>query len=101
MENDKDHLKYRFPKTLDVETKIIFFSIDECILALSPPLIAFIFFNAITVGMIIGAILYIWIKHLKKGKGSRWLYSWLYWHMPDFVFSFYKVVPPSSLRKWL
>lgn len=100
MEDDKLK-RYRFPKTLDAGMKIIFFSLDEFILAMTPPAVSFYFFNDLLVGIILGAILFAGIKHLKKGKDSRWLYSWLYWHLPGVFFSFYRVVPRSSLRKWL
>lgn len=100
MEDDKAK-RYRFPETLDAEMKIIFFSLDEFILAMTPPAVLFYFFNDLLVGLILGALLYLGIKQLKKGKDSRWLYSWLYWYLPDFIFCFYRVVPRSSWRKWL
>ena len=100
MEDDKT-TRYRFPKTLDAELKIIIFSIDEFILTMTPPAVSFFFFNDMLVGLVLGACLFLGIKQLKKGKDSRWLYSWLYWHLPAVLFSFYRVVPPSSSRRWL
>jgi len=101
MENDKLK-KYRFPATFDAELRLFGLPVDELILLTAPPIIAFFGFNALVTGLVIGLAFWLGIRKLKQGRGSNWLYSWLYWHLPAFVFRlFYKKLPPSSNRKWI
>ncbi|HBA6194159.1 TPA: type IV conjugative transfer system protein TraL, partial [Escherichia coli] len=53
-------------------------------------------------GLIIATVVWQLIRAAKRGKSSRWLYNWCYWHLPVELFRVvYRVIPDSSYRKWI
>lgn len=98
-ENELD--KYRFPKTLSEQTRIIGMPLDEFI-----PAGIFFLWGCISkkylFGLIVSAVVWQLIKAAKRGKSSTWLYNWCYWYLPSWLFRpVYRIVPDSSFRKWV
>ncbi|HEF0975484.1 TPA: type IV conjugative transfer system protein TraL [Escherichia coli] len=98
-ENDLN--KYRFPKTLSEQNRIIGLPLDELI----PAAVVFIwgfFTRKYLFSLIIAAVIWQLIRAAKRGKSSRWLYNWCYWHLPSELFRVvYRVIPDSSFRMWI
>jgi len=93
--------KYRFPRTLSEQTRIIGLPLDEAIPA-AVPLLWGLFSKHYLFGLIVAAVVWQLIKAAKRGKSSRWLYNWCYWHLPIEIFRIvYRVIPDSSHRKWI
>lgn len=97
--NDLD--KYRFPKTLSEQNRIIGLPLDEAIPAAVVLLWGF-FTKKYLFSLIIAAVIWQLIRAAKRGKSSRWLYNWCYWYLPTELFRVvYRVIPDSSFRKWI
>ncbi|MBW5870508.1 type IV conjugative transfer system protein TraL [Yersinia enterocolitica] len=93
--------KYRFPKTLSEQNRIIGLTLDEAIPA-AVPLLWGLLTKKYLFGLIIAAVLWRLIKAAKRGKSSKWLYNWCYWYLPIELFRVvYRVIPDSSFRKWI
>ncbi|EOF6005428.1 type IV conjugative transfer system protein TraL, partial [Salmonella enterica] len=69
--NDLD--KYRFPKTLSEQNRIIGLPLDEAIPAAVVLLWGF-FTKKYLFSLIIAAVIWQLIRAAKRGKSSRWLY---------------------------
>lgn len=101
MESGDDLKKYRFPKTLGDQLRIIGMPLDEFIPSVPPFLIAIYYKHALG-GLIFSVTMWLFIRWLKRGRGSMWLYNLLYWYLPTELFRVvYKVIPDSSFRKWI
>ncbi|HAO0314028.1 TPA: type IV conjugative transfer system protein TraL [Escherichia coli] len=93
--------KFRFPKTLSEQNRIIGLPLDEAIPAAVLVLWGF-FAKKYVFGLIIATVVWQLIRAAKRGKSSRWLYNWCYWHLPVELFRvIYRVIPDSSYRKWI
>ena len=75
--NDLD--KYRFPKTLSEQNRIIGLPLDEAIPAAVVLLWGF-FTKKYLFSLIIAAVIWQLIRAAKRGKSSRWLYNWCYFN---------------------
>ena len=99
---DSDNMdKYRFPKTLSEQPRLLGLPYDEAIPSI-PPLLWGVYVGNSLFGL--GAAVLIWlvIKTVKRGRGSMWLYNLLYWHLPTALFRIaFKVIPDSSFRQWI
>lgn len=93
--------KYRFPQMLNQPFRLFGLLLDEAILLIVPIIIGFTFSYYMT-GLIIGGSLMYFLKTLKRGKPSTYLYNSIYWYLPHFVRgSMLKKIPPSYLRHWI
>ena len=93
--------RYRFPQTLSEQTRVLGLALDEFIPAAAAMLWGFLT-KKYLFGMIIAVIVWQLIRAAKRGKSSRWLYNWAYWHLPTELFRVvYRVIPDSSFRKWI
>ncbi|EFH2718823.1 type IV conjugative transfer system protein TraL [Escherichia coli] len=93
--------KFRFPKTLSEQNRIIGLPLDEAIPAAVLVLWGF-FAKKYVFGLIIATVVWQLIRAAKRGKSSRWLYNWCYWHLPVELFRVvYRVIPDSSYRIWI
>lgn len=96
-----DLTRYRFPKTLGVQSRIMGMPLDEFFSSVPPFLIAIYYRHALS-GLIFGVTMWLFIRWLKRGRGSRWLYNLLYWYLPHEIFRVvYRAIPNSSFRKWI
>lgn len=101
MQQGDDLNKYRFPKTLSEQLRILGLPLDEFIPALFMLAWGFVT-KKYMFGMILAVLLWQLIKAAKKGKTSKWLYNWCYWYLPTELFRVvYRVIPDSSFRKWI
>ncbi|EHF4936995.1 type IV conjugative transfer system protein TraL [Enterobacter hormaechei] len=97
-----NHLdKYRFPKTLSEQARILGLPLDEFI-----PAAVFggilMLNKSYMFGMIVAVVLWQLIRTAKRGKSSKWLYNWCYWYLPiELLRVVYKIIPDSSYRKWI
>ena len=83
---DSDNLdKYRFPKTLSEQPRLLGLPYDEAILSPPTP----VGYMSVIHSFGLGAAVVIWllIKTVKRGRGSMWLYNLLYWYLPTALFS--------------
>lgn len=49
-----------------------------------------------------GAVLWLFVRHLKKGQGSWWLLNLLYWYLPTVLFRVqFRRTPDSGNRHWM
>ena len=100
MESRKKRLYY-INRSLDEPRRIVGLPTDEFVtgmivfvvlLALKKSLLAFLS------GVIVIAI----IRYFKKGKGSGWLLSLIYWHFPKWISKLWmKHTPPSENREYI
>ena len=67
--------KYRFPKTLSEQTRIMGLPLDEFIpAALSGGIL--MLNKSYMFGMVVAVVLWQAIRIAKRGKSSKWLYNW-------------------------
>lgn len=99
---DSENLeKYRFPKTLSEQPRLLGLPYDEAIPAL-PPLAWGVYVGNPMFGLCAGALIWFAIKYAKRGHGSMWLYNLLYWYFPTALFRVvFKMIPDSSFRQWI
>ncbi|TXP80008.1 type IV conjugative transfer system protein TraL [Escherichia coli] len=76
---------------------------EEMTCLFAPSLVLWGFFaKKYVFGLIIATVVWQLIRAAKRGKSSRWLYNWCYWHLPVELFRVvYRVIPDSSYRKWI
>ncbi|MCS5452320.1 type IV conjugative transfer system protein TraL [Enterobacter huaxiensis] len=93
--------KYRFPKTLSEQTRIMGLPLDEFIpAALSGGIL--MLNKSYMFGMVVAVVLWQAIRIAKRGKSSKWLYNWCYWYLPiELLRVVYRIIPDSSFRKWI
>jgi len=93
--------KYRFPKTLSEQRRLLGLPFDEAIPSL-PPLLWGLYVGSPMFGLCAGAVIWLVIRTAKNGRGSMWFYNLLYWHFPTALFRVvFKVIPDSSFRQWI
>jgi len=88
--------KYHVPKYLDEPLRIMLLTIDELVIFFGPFLLVFVFFNQPIVGGMVGGVLVFILKRIKGEQGQHFIYSLIYWHLPQMVR--FKATPPSYLR---
>ena len=93
--------RYRFPKTLSEPMRIVVLTLDEAI----PFLLVFLVCmarDALMTGVIAGVMVISIIRFVKRGRGTGWLMSLLYWYLPAPVtLYFFRHLPDSSGRHFL
>lgn len=101
MRTEDDLNKYRFPKTLSEQRRLLGLPYDEAIPSF-PVLIWGILVQKALFGMGMAVLIWFGIRSSKRGKGSMWLYNFLYWYFPTLLFRIvFKVIPDSSFRQWI
>lgn len=101
MSTETDIRKFYFPRTLGDQMRIIGMPLDEFVPSV-PVFLMSIYYRHALGGLIYGVTAWLFIRWLKRGRGSMWLYNMLYWHLPSEIFRvFYRVIPDASLRKWI
>ncbi|MEN4892372.1 type IV conjugative transfer system protein TraL [Erwinia billingiae] len=100
--NSGDELsKYRFPKTLSEQRRLLGLPLDEAIPTF-PIIIWGLFAHKQLFGLVAAVAVWFLIRSAKRGKGSMWLYNLMYWHFPTLLFrTVFKVIPDSSFRQWI
>lgn len=94
-----DEKYYYLPRHLDEPYKVVYFTIDECVLLLIPVLIGMFCFDAPIYAICVGATLVAGLKKLKGKEGHYFIYSLAYWHFPEIIK--FKSTPPSYVREIL
>lgn len=98
--SDNSREKYQFPTTLSQQERWIGLPADEAIIFIPQFLLAvlyqpFIFFPTLLFSFFL-------IRWLKKGRGSSYLLSLMYWFLPNFVSNILSLsLPASYLRYWV
>lgn len=101
MSVEDDLKKYRFPKTLSEQRRLLGLPYDEAIPSF-PVLLWGILAQKALFGMGMAVLIWMGIRSAKRGKGSMWLYNFLYWYFPTVIFrAVFKVIPDSSFRQWI
>ncbi|MFD3249158.1 type IV conjugative transfer system protein TraL [Rahnella aquatilis] len=98
---DQDSLKYRFPETLNQQKRVAGLPPEEAFVLLACGVTGF-FCDIFIVMLCVGAVLWLLIRHIKKGQGSWWLLNLLYWYLPTVLFRVqFRRVPDSGNRHWM
>lgn len=94
--------KYFICKKLDEPKRYVGLTIDEFIPIVSINIICFLLGNLVA-GFALSAVVWLLLKHFKKGQGPCWLLNLLYWHLPLHKLQglLFVKTPPSSNRHWL
>lgn len=96
--NSRD--KYFFPETLSNQQRWFGLPLDELIIYL-PFALGAIFSSHILFGLTLIA-LFALIRSLKRGKGSSYVLSLMYWFLPTGISRFFLwALPPSHFRYWI
>ena len=96
--NNSTH--YRVIAHLDKPKRFMSFSIDELLIVLIGLLLLVTSNHKVLVGLF-SCVLLSTLKHLKQGKGPRFLWVQLYWYMPSSLSqAIVAKVPKSHYRKW-
>jgi len=98
---ENDLTKYRFPKTLSEQRRLLGLPYDEALPSF-PVLVWGIWAHKALFGMGLAVLIWFCIRSAKRGKGSMWLYNFLYWYFPTLLFrTFFRIIPDSSFRQWI
>lgn len=100
--NSGDNIdKYRFPKTLSEQLRILGLPLDELIPVV--PVLAWGFWvHKQLFGLVAAFVVWFIIRSAKRGKGSMWLYNVMYWYLPWLNSgTVFKMIPDSSFRQWV
>lgn len=94
--------KYFICKRIDEPKRYIGLTIDEIVPIIAISGICF-FFGSLATGFVLAGVVWCVIRHFKKGQGTGWLLSLLYWHLPLHYLQgiLFVKTPPSSARHWL
>ncbi|CAM3825875.1 type IV conjugative transfer system protein TraL [Rouxiella silvae] len=93
--------KFKFPETINEQTRIIGLPVDEMFL-ITTPILAGIGMNMGGQMCIVACLLWLLVRYLKRGKGTYYMVDMLYWYLPSFIFRiFYRVIPDSGNRHWI
>jgi len=74
--------RHRILNHIDSPLKIIFWTMNDFKIIISPVVISFLLFNDTLGGLPAGICSYVAIKFLKQRFGVTQLYPVLYWHLP-------------------
>lgn len=93
--------KYRFPKTLSEQRRLLGMPYDEALPSLTP-LLWGVCVGSAMFGLCTAILIWLAIRIAKRGRGSLWLYNLLYWYFPTALFRVvFKTIPDSSFRQWI
>lgn len=99
--NEERNARFRFPQTLTEQMRPVGLPMDETIVLFGPMTWGFYTGESVTY-LVVSVLLWVGLKHFKKGKGTGYLINLCYWHLPSAFFKgMYKVIPDSSYRLWL
>ncbi|OAD97897.1 type IV conjugative transfer system protein TraL [Pantoea sp. OXWO6B1] len=99
--DERESSKYRFPETLNQQKRWLGLPPEEAFILLGCGLLGF-YIDMFIVMLVVGAVLWLLIRHLKKGQGSWWLLNLLYWYLPTMLFRVqFRRVPDSANRHWM
>ncbi|WP_058914190.1 type IV conjugative transfer system protein TraL [Entomohabitans teleogrylli] len=99
--NEERNKRFRFPQTLSEQIRPVGLPLDETV-ALFGPMTWGLYEGQYVAPLVVSVLLWVALKHFKKGKGSSWLFNACYWYLPGSLFNgMYKVIPDSSFRLWL
>lgn len=90
---------YLIPRSLDKPYRVLFWTIDECIVAIVPFLFFWLLWDSPLTGMAISGVLLTLLRKLKGKDGEAYLLQLVYWHLPPFLKL--RVIPPSYQRIYL
>lgn len=99
--NEERAARFTFPQTLTEQAGPVGLPTDETIALFGPMGWGFWTGQYVT-GLVVSVLLWVCLKHFKKGRGTAWLLNACYWYLPSSLFkSMYKVIPDSAYRLWL
>ncbi|MTC74215.1 type IV conjugative transfer system protein TraL [Providencia sp. wls1919] len=100
MTEESELKKYYFPKTLREEDRWFGLPVDEFV----PVLISIgwgLWAGKHLIALVAAVFFFFAIRHLKKGRGSKWLRDLLYWYLPTmYLQGIFKKIPHSCFRQW-
>lgn len=92
--------QYRLIAHLDKPKRFMSFTLDELLIVMVGLLLLVASNNKVLVGLF-SFVLLSALKHLKQGKGPRFLLVQLYWFMPSTLSQIFVAhLPKSHYRKW-
>jgi conjugal transfer pilus assembly protein TraL len=94
--------KYFICKRLDEPQRYMGLTLDEFVPIAIINIGCFILGSLVT-GFALSAIIWLLLKHFKKGQGPGWFLNLLYWHLPLHHLQglLFIKTPSSSARHWL
>ena len=94
--------KYYICKKIDEPKRYVGLTIDEFVPIATIVSLCF-FFGSLLTGFVLAGIVWLAIRHFKKGQGPSWFLNLLYWYLPTQHLQgiLFVKTPPSSLRHWL
>lgn len=96
-----DLSRYRFPQTLQEQSRFLGLPLDEAIPSL-PLMLLGLWAGHALYGLAGTLMVWLLIRTAKRGKGSMWLYNLLYWYFPGMLYrGLFRCIPDSHLRHWI
>ena len=97
-----DDNKYYICKKIDEPKRYVGLTLDEFIPIIGISGICFLLGSLVT-GFGLAAVVWLVIRHFKKGQGLGWFLNLLYWRLPLQYLGgvLFSKTPPSSARHWL
>ena len=93
--------KYRFPKCLDEEKRIVGLPIDEAIVVIGIFLVSF-YMGMTVVGIVVATLSWMGLRHVKKGENTFFLLFLGYWVLPKEISGvLFMKTPTSKIREWV
>lgn len=94
--------KYYICKKIDEPKRYVGLTLDEFIPTVAITALCF-FLGSLLTGVVLAGVVWITIKHFKKGQGQGWFLNLLYWHLPLHYLRriLFVKTPASSERHWL
>lgn len=93
--------KYRFPKCLDEEKRVVGLPLDEAIVVIGVFLVSF-YLGMTVVGIVVAAAAWMGLRHLKKGENTFFLLYMSYWTLPKEISGvLFRKTPTSKIREWV
>lgn len=90
---------FYIPRTLDEPARLLFWSIDEAGILLSPTFLGIILGYA-AIGMLVGFIAFFAWKRVKGSNKANYIMYSAYWYLPSKMLRL-KKTPPSHFRIFL
>jgi type IV conjugative transfer system protein TraL len=87
--------KHFMPNYLDEPMRIFVLTLDEAIALLIPTIALFFLAGSLLLGLALGTILMLILKHIKGSNGHYFLIRELYWRLPRILSNH---LPPSHQR---
>jgi conjugal transfer pilus assembly protein TraL len=94
--------KYFICKKLDEPKRYVGLTVDEFVPIAIINIGCFIL-NSLVTGFALSIVVWLLLKHFKKGQGPGWFLNLLYWHLPLHHLRglLFVKTPPASARHWL